>query len=221
MVPPDPTPPPTDTRPVRIAGVDEAGRGPLAGPVVVAAVVFAPGRTPVNGLDDSKQLDAARREVLFERIVQRALACRIVFVEVEEIDRLNIFHATMLGMRRALEGVRHVADLARIDGNALPHPLPCPAEAWVNGDARDRAIMAASILAKVARDRHMRELHAQWPQYGFDGHKGYATPAHLAALARHGPCPQHRRSFAPVRRAQGDLFADIAIDQGSTGPLQA
>ena len=198
--------PALDPRTRRVAGIDEAGRGPLAGPVVVAAVVFPPGRTPVNGLDDSKQLDAARREVLFDRIQQRALAWKIVFVEVEEIDRINIFHATMQGMRRALEGVIHVADEARIDGNVVPPGLGCPAQSWVGGDARDRAIMAASILAKVARDRHMRELHAHWPQYGFHEHKGYGTPAHLAALREHGPCPQHRRSFAPVRVAQGDLF---------------
>ncbi|MFC3549951.1 ribonuclease HII [Lysobacter cavernae] len=185
--------------PQRIAGVDEAGRGPLAGPVVVAAVVFAPGRTPVNGLDDSKQLTAIKREALYERIVERALAWHVVFIEVDEIDRINIFQATMSGMLRALEGVRTVTDLARIDGNRLPRGLPCPAEAWVGGDARDRSIMAASILAKVARDRHMQQLHAQWPQYGFDEHKGYGTPAHLAALRQHGPCPQHRRSFAPVR----------------------
>lgn len=185
----------------RIAGVDEAGRGPLAGPVVVAAVVLGPGRTPVNGLDDSKQLSAERREALYARIVERALAWSVVYVEVDEIDRINIFQATMAGMRRAVEAVAHVAELARIDGNALPRGLPCPAEALIGGDARDRAIMAASILAKVSRDRHMRELHAQWPQYGFDEHKGYGTPAHLAALAAHGPCPQHRRSFAPVRAA--------------------
>ncbi len=211
MSPDDSLLPPPEARPLRIAGVDEAGRGPLAGPVVVAAVVFAPGRTPVNGLDDSKQLDAERREVLFDRIVQRALAYRIVFVDVEEIDRINIFQATMLGMRRALEGVVHVTDIARIDGNALPRPLPCPAEAWVGGDARDRSIMAASILAKVSRDRYMRDLHAQWPQYGFDEHKGYGTPAHLTALTRHGPCPHHRRSFAPVRQSQGDLFSEVSI----------
>lgn len=185
----------------RIAGVDEAGRGPLAGPVVVAAVVLGPGRTPVNGLDDSKQLSAERREALYARIVERALAWSVVYVEVDEIDRINIFQATMAGMRRAVEAVAHVAELARIDGNALPRGLPCPAEALIGGDARDRAIMAASILAKVSRDRLMRELHAQWPQYGFDEHKGYGTPAHLAALAAHGPCPQHRRSFAPVRAA--------------------
>ena len=195
-----------DPRTLRVAGIDEAGRGPLAGPVVVAAVVFAPGRTPVNGLDDSKQLDAARRELLFDRIVARALAWKVIFVEVEEIDRINIFHATMQGMRRALEGVAHVADQARIDGNVVPPGLPCPAQAWIGGDARDRAIMAASILAKVSRDRHMCRLHEQWPDYGFNEHKGYGTPAHLAALRRHGPCPEHRRSFAPVRVAQGDLF---------------
>ncbi|RDZ29027.1 ribonuclease HII [Lysobacter silvisoli] len=187
----------------RIAGVDEAGRGPLAGPVVVAAVVLGPGRTPINGLGDSKQLSAERREALYARIVERALAWSVVFVEVEEIDRLNIFQATMAGMQRAVSAVAHQTELARIDGNALPRGLPCPAEALIGGDGRDRAIMAASILAKVSRDRHMRELHAQWPQYGFDEHKGYGTPAHLAALAAHGPCPQHRRSFAPVRAALG------------------
>lgn len=198
MPPADSMSSPPEPRSLRIAGIDEAGRGPLAGPVVVAAVVFEPGRTPINGLADSKQLDPERREVLYERIVQRALAFHVVFIEVEEIDRINIFQATMLGMRRALEGVAHAAERARIDGNHLPPGLPCPAEAWIGGDARDRSIMAASILAKVTRDRHMRELHRQWPHYGFDEHKGYSTPAHLAALTQHGPCPQHRRSFAPV-----------------------
>ena len=193
----------------RIAGVDEAGRGPLAGPVVVAAVVFAPGRTPINGLDDSKQLSAQRREALYSRIIGRALAWHVVAVEVEEIDRINILQATLAGMRRALEGVMEAAGgaqgcLARIDGNHLPRGLPCPAEAWIGGDGRDRTIMAASILAKVTRDRAMVALHEQWPQYGFAEHKGYGTPAHLAALAAHGPCPQHRRSFAPVRAAERD-----------------
>ena len=192
-----------------VAGIDEAGRGPLAGPVVVAAVVFEPGRTPINGLADSKQLCPERREVLYARIVERALAWHVVFIEVEDIDRINIYHATMLGMQRALLGVVHVGEcVARIDGNALPRDLPCPAEAIIGGDASDRSIMAASILAKVSRDRHMRELHKRWPQYGFDEHKGYSTPAHLAALTRHGPCPQHRRSFAPVR-ASDDLFAPL------------
>lgn len=195
--------------PRRIAGVDEAGRGPLAGPVVVAAVVLGSGRTPVNGLDDSKQLCARRREVLYQRIVERALAWHVVAVEVEEIDRINIFQATMVGMRRAVEGVMHAAELARIDGNALPRGLPCPAEAWIGGDARDRAIMAASILAKVTRDRLMVALHEQWPQYGFDAHKGYSTPAHLAALSTHGPCPHHRRSFAPVRQSMNRTDVEI------------
>ena len=188
----------------RIAGVDEAGRGPLAGPVVVAAVVLGPGRTPVNGLADSKQLCSNRREALYARIIDKAVAWHVVRVEVEEIDRINIYQATMLGMRLAVEGVRHAAELARIDGNALPRGLPCPAEAWIGGDARDRAIMAASILAKVTRDRAMVALHQQFPQYGFAEHKGYSTPAHLAALATHGPCPHHRRSFAPVRAALGE-----------------
>jgi len=159
------------------------------------------------------------------RIVERALAYKIVFIEVDEIDRLNIFHATMLGMRRALEGVLHVAELARIDGNALPRDLPCRAEALVGGDASDRAIMAASILAKVSRDRHMVEMHRQWPQYGFAEHKGYSTPEHLAALRTHGPCPLHRRSFGPVRESlQGDLLSppdvvspDVAVVPDLTG----
>lgn len=183
-----------------VAGVDEAGRGPLAGPVAVAAVVFDPARPRINGLDDSKQLNAARREVLYSRIVERALAWHVVLVQADEIDRLNIYHATMLGMRLAVEGVAHVAGLARIDGNALPKGLPCRAEALVGGDRLDRSIMAASILAKVTRDRLMVAMHDEFPAYGFAIHKGYATPSHLAALAEHGPCPQHRRSFAPVRQ---------------------
>jgi ribonuclease HII len=194
------------TAALRIAGVDEAGRGPLAGPVVVAAVVFDPARPRINGLADSKRLEPARRETLSSRIMDRALAWQVVFVCVEDIDRHNILQATLLGMRRALEGVlQAVGDaqpcMARIDGNQLPRGLPCAAEAWVGGDARDRSIMAASILAKVARDRAMLDLHRQYPQYGFDQHKGYPSPGHLAALAMHGPCPQHRRSFAPVARA--------------------
>lgn len=197
---PGPQVPDPACRPLRIAGIDEAGRGPLAGPLVVASVVFDPARPRINGLDDSKQLSAKRRELLYGRIVERALAFHVVVVEVDEIDRINIFQATMAGMRRALLGVAHAAELARIDGNHLPRELPCPAEAWIDGDARDRSIMAASILAKVTRDRMMCELHQRHPQYGFDGHKGYSTPAHLAALRLHGPCEQHRRSFAPVRQ---------------------
>lgn len=200
--PPAPSPQPLSRRErSRIAGIDEAGRGPLAGPVVVAAVVFPPGRSQVNGLDDSKKLSEKNREALYPRIIERALAWKIIFIEAEEIDRWNIFQATMHGMREALLGVANAADYARIDGNRLPKDLPCPAEAWVGGDARDRSIMAASILAKVARDARMKELHALYPQYGFDRHKGYPSPAHLAALREFGPCPQHRRSFAPVRAA--------------------
>ena len=183
-----------------VAGVDEAGRGPLAGPVAVAAVVLDPAR-PIAGLNDSKQLSEARREALYPQIIEHALAWHIEFVSAGEIDRLNILQATLEGMRRAVCALRPAAALARVDGNRLPHGLPCPAEAVVGGDALDPAIMAASILAKVARDRAMRALHAEYPQYGFDRHKGYPSAAHLAALAAHGPCPQHRRSFAPVRLA--------------------
>jgi ribonuclease HII len=182
-----------------VAGVDEAGRGPLAGPVAVAAVVFDPQRPRLNGLDDSKQLTALKREQLFDRIIERALAYQIVMIDSAEVDQLNIFQATMEGMRRAVSGVAHVAQFARIDGNKVPPGLCCPAEALVGGDALDRSIMAASILAKVSRDRYMLNLHAQYPQYGFDQHKGYGTPLHMAALREHGPCPEHRRSFAPVR----------------------
>jgi ribonuclease HII len=148
-------------------------------------------------------LTAGKRELLYDRIVERALAYSIIFVDVAEIDSLNIFQATMQGMRRAVEGVGHVAQFARIDGNKIPKGLPCPAEALVGGDAIDRAIMAASILAKVSRDRYMLELHQRHPEYGFDQHKGYGTPFHLAALKAHGPCAEHRRSFAPVRDALG------------------
>src|SRR5690606_20205225 len=169
-----PAPPGAAAGSTLVAGIDEAGRGPLAGPVVVAAVVFDPARPRVNGLDDSKALAAARREELYARIVERALAWHVAVVEAAEIDRLNIYHATMLGMRRAAAAVAHVAGLARIDGNAIPVGMPCAAEAWIGGDARDRSIMAASILAKVTRDRAMRALHDVHPEYGFDAHKGYA-----------------------------------------------
>lgn len=190
-----------------IAGVDEAGRGPLAGPVLVAAVILDPAR-PIAGLADSKTLSAKRREALFELIRERALAYRIERVEAAEIDRLNILQATLTGMARALRGLLPAADLALIDGNRLPRDLPCPAHAIVRGDALEPAISAASILAKVSRDRLMVALEATHPGYGFAVHKGYPTPAHLAALRQLGPCPQHRRSFAPVRSmlAQGVLF---------------
>lgn len=183
---------------IRIAGVDEAGRGPLAGPVVVAAVILDPDH-PIAGLGDSKALSEARREALYPLILERALAHAIIHVDAARIDQLNIFQATMEGMRRAVAALTPAATLARIDGNKVPPGLACPAEALVGGDAIDPAIGAASILAKVSRDRWMLELHARYPSYGFDRHKGYPTPEHLATLERLGPCPEHRRSFAPVR----------------------
>jgi ribonuclease HII len=183
---------------LRVAGVDEAGRGPLAGPVVVAAVILDPAR-PVDGLADSKVLAQAARERLSDAIVERALAHAVVVVEAGEIDRLNVLRATLAGMARALRGLDPAAGHALIDGNRLPSDLPCPATAIVDGDALEPAISAASILAKVARDRLMVALDARHPGYGFAQHKGYPTPEHLAALARLGPCPEHRRSFAPVR----------------------
>ncbi len=183
-----------------VAGVDEAGRGPLAGPVAVAAVILDPAR-PIDGLDDSKKLTEARREALAPMIRERALAWHVEFVEAGEIDDLNILQATLAGMRRALLGLAPAPTFARIDGNRLPKGLPCAAEALIGGDALDPAIMAASILAKTARDARLRELDLEFPQYGFARHKGYPSPGHLAALREHGPCPAHRRSYAPVRRA--------------------
>ena len=183
----------------RIAGVDEAGRGPLAGPVVVAAVILDPAR-PIDGLADSKVLAAAARERLSDRIIASALAHAVVVVEAAEIDRLNILQATLAGMARAVRGLDPAAGHVLVDGNRLPKDLPCPATAIIGGDALEPAISAASILAKVARDRLLVALEARYPGYGFGVHKGYPTPEHLAALARLGPCPEHRRSFAPVRR---------------------
>ncbi|MEO7072960.1 MAG: ribonuclease HII [Rhodanobacter sp.] len=190
-----------------VAGVDEAGRGPLAGPVSVAAVILDPAR-PIRGLNDSKQLTEARREVLYARIVERARAWAVVFVDHDEIDQVNIFHATMHGMTRALAQLALAPQYALIDGNRLPRELCCTAQAVVGGDASEPAISAASILAKVARDRHMHLLDARYPGYGFARHKGYCVPEHLAALQRLGPCVEHRRSFAPVwlRLHQGELF---------------
>ena len=180
-----------------LAGVDEAGRGPLAGPVVAAAVILDD-LQPIDGLNDSKVLTPRRREQLFDQIRARALCCSIAQASVEEIDTLNILQATLLAMQRAVDGLRLRPHKVLVDGNRLPI-LKVPAEAIVRGDSKVKAISAASILAKVFRDRLCMELHALHPQYGFDGHKGYPTPAHLAALREHGACPQHRRSFAPVR----------------------
>lgn len=183
-----------------LAGVDEAGCAPLAGPVVVAAVILDPAHR-INGLDDSKLLSAVVREKLYARITVRALAWSVIAVDVEEIDRINIFQARMAGMVRALEGLAEPPRFALIDGNRLPGMLPCPARAIVAGDALAPAISAASIVAKVTRDRIMCELDARRPGYGFAQHKGYPVPAHIEALRRLGPCPEHRRSFAPVREA--------------------
>jgi ribonuclease HII len=190
-----------------VAGVDEAGRGPLAGPVVVAAVVLDPFK-PIAGLNDSKKLSETRREKLYPLIIERAQAYCIVVIEADEIDRLNIFQATMAGMSRAVAGLMPAATEALIDGNKLPKDLPCPGRAIVGGDALEPAISAASILAKVSRDRLMVAMEQQHPGYGFAVHKGYPTPTHLAALEQLGPCSQHRRSFAPVKKLldQGRLF---------------
>ncbi|MDO8384845.1 MAG: ribonuclease HII [Polaromonas sp.] len=178
------------------AGVDEAGRGPLAGPVVAAAVILDD-LQPIKGLADSKVLTALRREKLYDEIRAKALCCSIAMATVEEIDSLNILQATMLAMRRAVEGLRLKPVKVLVDGNRLP-TLSILAEAIVKGDARIPAISAASILAKVHRDRWCEQFHLEYPQYGFAGHKGYGTAEHLAALRKHGACPQHRRSFSPV-----------------------
>lgn len=185
-----------------VAGVDEAGRGPLAGPVYAAAVVLDPAR-PIRGLADSKQLTPERREVLAERIRERALAWHVAWADVEEIDALNILGATLLAMRRAVLGLRLRPELVLVDGNTLPTVRDCcdAAQAVVQGDALVRAISAASILAKCARDALMGTLEQAYPGYQLVAHKGYATPDHLEALGRLGPCAVHRISFEPVRAA--------------------
>ncbi|SDS55241.1 ribonuclease HII [Pseudomonas oryzae] len=185
-----------------VAGVDEVGRGPLCGPVVTAAVILDPLR-PIDGLNDSKKLSEARRERLFDEIRDKALAWCIGRAEVEEIDRLNILQATFLAMQRAVEGLAVQPRLALIDGNRCPK-LTVPSAPVIGGDAKVPAIAAASILAKVTRDREMAELELIYPGYGLAGHKGYPTPAHLEALRRLGPTPIHRRSFAPVRALLDD-----------------
>ena len=180
-----------------VAGVDEVGRGPLCGPVIAAAVILDPAR-PIAGLNDSKKLTARQREALFDIICHQALAWSLGRAEVAEIDQLNILHATMLAMQRAVAGLSLQPQLAYIDGNRCP-TLPCRAEAVVKGDSRVPEIAAASIIAKVTRDREMVVLDQQWPGYGIAGHKGYPTAAHMAALKKLGPAPIHRRSFKPVR----------------------
>lgn len=182
-----------------VAGVDEAGRGPLAGPVVAAAVILDELR-PVTGLRDSKVLTALQRERLSEQVMANALCVSVAEATVDEIDRLNILQATMLAMQRAVERLRLPPALVLVDGNRLPR-LKVSAQAIVKGDARVAAISAASIVAKVHRDRLCADLHTRYPAYGFEAHKGYPTAAHLQALRENGPCPAHRRSFGPVRAA--------------------
>lgn len=188
-----------------VCGVDEAGRGPLAGPVFAAAVILDP-NNPIEGLRDSKKLNEARRDALAPLIRERALAWAVAECSCEEIDTLNILQATMLAMRRAVEALQITPTIALIDGNRCP-PLAVRAHAIVKGDDKVNAISAASILAKTARDAALVALHAQYPQYAFDQHKGYGTALHLERLRDHGPSPAHRRSFNPVRSLlQSDLF---------------
>jgi ribonuclease HII len=181
------------------AGVDEAGRGPLAGPVVVAAVIL-PARFQLESLDDSKRLTALKRERLAPQIERQAISFAVEFVEVDEIDRVNILQATMNGMQRTVENLNPAPQRALIDGNRAP-PLSCEVRTVVGGDALIASISAASVLAKVYRDRLMLSMHDLYPDYGFDRHKGYPTAHHLERLKALGPCPIHRKSFAPVRKA--------------------
>ena len=187
-----------------MAGVDEVGRGPLAGPVVAAAVILEENRM-IRGLNDSKLLTAEERERLDREIRKRAVCFSIASASVAEIDTLNILHAALLAMRRAVEGLAQQPQIVLVDGNQRPQ-LTMPVRTVVGGDAKVRSISAASIVAKVYRDRLCLQLHEEHPQYGFDSHKGYSTPEHLNALREHGACPHHRRSFAPVRSVLDRLF---------------
>ncbi|MGD9739756.1 MAG: ribonuclease HII [Bauldia sp.] len=180
-----------------VAGVDEVGRGPLAGPVVVAAVMFDGPKFP-RGLQDSKQIDRAERERLYDKIMERALVS-VAVASRERVDRMNILRASLWAMSQALRGLERTPDHVLVDGNMLPPWLPCPAQTLVGGDGRSVSIAAASIVAKVTRDRLMSRVGRAFPGYGFESHMGYSTPAHFAALDEHGPCVHHRRSFAPVR----------------------
>ena len=192
-----------------IAGVDEVGRGPLVGAVVTAAVILDPER-PIAGLADSKKLSEKRRLALFEEIVEKALSWSLGRAEPEEIDQLNILHATMLAMQRAVAGLHLTPDFVLIDGNRCPM-LAMPSRAVVKGDSLVREISAASIIAKVTRDREMAELDLLYPDYGFAQHKGYPTALHMEKLALHGVTPQHRRSFAPVRNALLDAEVSASV----------
>ena len=196
-----------------LAGVDEAGRGPLAGPVVAAAVILDDLR-PIRGLADSKVLSPKQRDRLYDQIMAKALCCSVAMATVEEIDTHNILQATMLAMRRAVEGLRLKPAKVLVDGNRLP-TLDVLAEAIVKGDARVKAISAASILAKVHRDRLCEQLHVEFPLYGFAGHKGYGTPEHLEALLRHGACVHHRRSFSPVAAALARTMGAAVPDEAA------
>lgn len=182
-----------------VTGVDEAGRGPLAGPVVAAAVILNPQAIP-PGLNDSKKLNPTQREALFT-VITASAQYGIGHASVEEIDTINILNATLLAMQRAIVALPIVPQHILVDGNRLPPSLPCNATAIVKGDSKSLSIAAASIIAKVTRDRIMQQLCAEFPHYGFSRHAGYGTKAHLAALQQRGPCPQHRQSFAPVRAA--------------------
>lgn len=190
-----------DSSCLKVAGVDEAGRGPLAGAVYAAAVILDPNQ-PILGLTDSKKLSAKRRAILMPEIQLKALAWSIAWATVEEIDRLNILQATMLAMTRAVEGLSVKPELVLIDGNRVPKQLDIPAQAIVKGDLTEAAISAASILAKTARDADLLRLDQCYPEYGFAQHKGYGTALHLERLKQFGPCPEHRQSFAPVRHSQ-------------------
>ena len=187
-------------------GVDEAGRGPLAGSVYAAAVILDPAH-PIAGLKDSKVLSEKKRMHLAAEIRTHALAWSVAFATVDEIEQLNILHASMLAMQRAVLGLNPAAEFALIDGNRCPH-LPIPARAIVKGDASEACISAASILAKTERDQEMRRLADIYPMYGFERHAGYPTAAHLAALEAHGPCPEHRNSFGPVKRILNKTYSD-------------
>lgn len=194
-----------------VCGVDEAGRGPWAGPVCAAAVILNPKRVP-KGLDDSKKLTAKAREALEVEIMAKAAAYAVAFATVEEIAELNILHATGLAMRRAVEALAPRADYALVDGN-YPFKLPCEVKTVVGGDAKSKSIAAASILAKVARDRLMVEMDGLYPGYGFASHKGYGAPVHIEALASLGPSPIHRMAWAPVKLAlAGGLTGEVIVD---------
>jgi len=199
-----------------LAGVDEAGRGPLVGNVVAAAVILDP-ENPIDGLNDSKKLSARRREQLADQVRDSAIAWSVVSVDAEQIDRINILQATMLAMQQAVEQLSVPPQHVFIDGNRCPR-INLPATAIVKGDARVAAISAASILAKVERDAQMLVLHETYPQYGFDRHKGYPTRAHFEALAEYGPCPEHRRSYAPVMRAVAREEGRVARENASMIP---